>query len=226
MANLPPTPAPSTDIAGKPTALSAQLDSIALPPAAINGRASVSSSSTNDNASDSSYRPMSPSSPHARQKAPLEKKLDSGASSASRRRWSDRAADNYALPPPPTRNRKIIQMKPQSAKGKGDGMATSQQSQDLSASQTSSKGPAASPPQHAQGQPQVQAAAGGKKKQANTSTAAGRKIARKTAHSLIERRRRSKMNEEFGVLKDMIPACAGQEMHKLAILQVRRHVLF
>ena len=29
------------------------------------------------------------------------------------------------------------------------------------------------------------------------------------------------MNEEFGVLKDMIPACRGQEMHKLAILQVR-----
>jgi hypothetical protein len=24
------------------------------------------------------------------------------------------------------------------------------------------------------------------------------------------------MNEEFGVLKDMIPACTGQEMHKLA----------
>lgn len=63
--------------------------------------------------------------------------------------------------------------------------------------------------------------AGGKRKQANAgTTAAGRKIARKTAHSLIERRRRSKMNEEFGVLKDMIPACKGQEMHKLAILQV------
>jgi hypothetical protein len=62
---------------------------------------------------------------------------------------------------------------------------------------------------------------GGKKKQnASGTTAAGRKIARKTAHSLIERRRRSKMNEEFGVLKDMIPACKGQEMHKLAILQV------
>ena len=28
------------------------------------------------------------------------------------------------------------------------------------------------------------------------------------------------MNEEFGVLKEMIPACQGQEMHKLAILQV------
>ncbi len=27
------------------------------------------------------------------------------------------------------------------------------------------------------------------------------------------------MNEEFAVLKDMIPACTG-EMHKLAILQV------
>jgi hypothetical protein len=59
-----------------------------------------------------------------------------------------------------------------------------------------------------------------KRKQAGNTTAAGRKIARKTAHSLIERRRRSKMNEEFGVLKDMIPACRDQEMHKLAILQV------
>jgi hypothetical protein len=59
-----------------------------------------------------------------------------------------------------------------------------------------------------------------KRKQTGSATAAGRKIARKTAHSLIERRRRSKMNEEFGVLKDMIPACRGQEMHKLAILQV------
>jgi hypothetical protein len=53
-----------------------------------------------------------------------------------------------------------------------------------------------------------------------STTAAGRKTARKTAHSLIERRRRFKMNEEFGVLKGMIPACRGVEMHKLAILQV------
>jgi hypothetical protein len=57
-----------------------------------------------------------------------------------------------------------------------------------------------------------------KKKQPSATSVAGRKIARKTAHSLIERRRRSKMNEEFGVLKNMIPACTG-EMHKLAILQ-------
>jgi hypothetical protein len=61
---------------------------------------------------------------------------------------------------------------------------------------------------------------GGKKKQPSVTSAAGRKIARKTAHSLIERRRRSKMNEEFALLKSMIPACTG-EMHKLAILQVR-----
>jgi hypothetical protein len=59
----------------------------------------------------------------------------------------------------------------------------------------------------------------GKKKQPSATSVAGRKIARKTAHSLIERRRRSKMNEEFGVLKEMIPACRGVDMHKLAILQ-------
>ncbi|TGZ76566.1 hypothetical protein EX30DRAFT_375380 [Ascodesmis nigricans] len=45
------------------------------------------------------------------------------------------------------------------------------------------------------------------------------KVTRKTAHSLIERRRRSKMNEEFGVLKSLVPACQGVEMHKLAVLQ-------
>lgn len=108
--------------------------------------------------------------------------------------------DDFALPPPPTRSRKIIQMKPREA-----------ESQEASA--TAANQPA--------GKAQTQA--GGKRKQNNAgTTAAGRKIARKTAHSLIERRRRSKMNEEFGVLKDMIPACKGQEMHKLAILQVSK----
>jgi hypothetical protein len=48
---------------------------------------------------------------------------------------------------------------------------------------------------------------------------AGRNMARKTAYSLIERRRRSKINETFGVLQGIIPACTG-EIHKLAILQV------
>jgi hypothetical protein len=75
-------------------------------------------------------------------------------------------------------------------------------------------------PQSAKASSPPTTTSGTKRKQAGNTSAAGRKIARKTAHSLIERRRRSKMNEEFGVLKDMIPACRGQEMHKLAILQV------
>ena len=58
------------------------------------------------------------------------------------------------------------------------------------------------------------------KKQASSTSAAGKKVARKVAHSVIERRRRSKMNEEFSILKDMIPECKDQEMHKLAILSV------
>ncbi len=96
----------------------------------------------------------------------------------------------HELPPPPSRPRKIIQMKPKSA----------------SSSSTSDYTPPAK-------------STGTKRKQPSSNSAAGRKIARKTAHSIIERRRRSKMNEEFGVLKDMIPACGGVEMHKLAILQ-------
>ncbi|MCJ1448116.1 MAG: hypothetical protein MMC23_008629 [Stictis urceolatum] len=53
----------------------------------------------------------------------------------------------------------------------------------------------------------------------STTAATSKKTARKTAHSVIERRRRSKMNEEFDTMKEMIPACQGQSMHKLAILQ-------
>lgn len=64
-------------------------------------------------------------------------------------------------------------------------------------------------------------ASGVGKKQPSSTSVAGKKIARKTAHSVIERRRRSKMNEEFATLKGMIPACTDLEMHKLAILQVR-----
>ena len=101
---------------------------------------------------------------------------------------------NYALPQPPTRTRKIIHMHPGSDHNR---------SKPSSATVTSISN----------GQKSIS------KKQPSATSVAGRKIARKTAHSLIERRRRSKMNEEFGVLKDMIPACHGQDMHKLAILQ-------
>jgi hypothetical protein len=122
----------------------------------------------------------------------------------------------FALPPPPTRSRKIIQMKPRPQEetleaaaskqaGKTAGKATA--SKDKAPNATAATAAAAN-----------KDTAQGKKKQPSASSAAGRKIARKTAHSLIERRRRSKMNEEFAVLKGMIPACTG-EMHKLAILQ-------
>ncbi|CAI6247075.1 unnamed protein product [Periconia digitata] len=204
--SFPPTPAPSTDITAKSSATVAQLDSsFALPPAAIanshtssNTRTPTSTatdtSSAASNASDSSYRPLSPASPVATSKK----------ASSSRKRAAPGTAlhapvtsPDYSLPPPPTRSRKIIQMKPRDP----------QQVQSEPSSSATAAKPNAAPP------------AAGKRKQASNTTAAGRKIARKTAHSLIERRRRSKMNEEFGVLKDMIPACAGQEMHKLAILQ-------
>ncbi|PNS19799.1 Sterol regulatory element-binding protein 1 [Sphaceloma murrayae] len=108
---------------------------------------------------------------------------------------TSKGSDDFNLPPPPSRSRKIIQMKPQQ-----------ESSHDRTKTTTASTEPATT-------------SKGGRKRANNVGTVAGRKIARKTAHSLIERRRRSKMNEEFGVLKDMIPACRGQEMHKLAILQ-------
>lgn len=188
--NFPPTPAPSTDITGKSNANVSQLDSnFTLPPAAIvSSRASTSSSTTSTN-SDSSYRPLSPSSPVATTKgAPASRKRSNSGVITK---------DDYSLPPPPTRSRKIIQMDPKKAQ---------EPVKAQSSPASKEKGTSAN-------------ATGGKRKQSGATTAQGRKIARKTAHSLIERRRRSKMNEEFGVLKDMIPACAGQEMHKLAILQ-------
>lgn len=186
--NPPPTPGSSSDIRGKEGHQGAP--AFNLPPTAFQepDRASSGSATPSANGSDSSYRPVSPSSP----------------ADASRKRAATQAGpvitkDDFSLPPPPTRTRKIIQMKPRESEQQESAPPASQQ-------------PAG------KAQP---AQTGSKRKQNNAgTTAAGRKIARKTAHSLIERRRRSKMNEEFGVLKDMIPACKGQEMHKLAILQV------
>ncbi|TKA80154.1 hypothetical protein B0A49_00760 [Cryomyces minteri] len=194
---FPPTPAPSTDIQGKEKAqISALEPAFTLPPAALtererNARGSTSSSTASTNSSGSSYRPASPTSPATTAGGPSRKRSSAAVSK-----------EDFTLPPPPTRSRKIIQMKP-----KGQGEQCQRIEQDIPAAHTPSK-PAA-----------IATTAEGKKKSGPGATAAGRKIARKTAHSLIERRRRSKMNEEFGVLKDMIPACEGQEMHKLAILQ-------
>lgn len=110
---------------------------------------------------------------------------------------------DFSLPPPPTRSRKIIQMKPQPKQTESAKSSLSPRPTLKGAGKKSTLGPST---------------AG--KKQPSSTSAAGKKMARKTAHSVIERRRRSKMNEEFGVLKEMIPACKDQDMHKLAILQV------
>lgn len=166
-------------------------DSFALPPAVLTP-AKVESPSRRSSKSDHSlYCPASPTSP--------DLVAVGHKSNPPRQAGAKRRLDDLDLPPPPTRARKIIQMKPKTetpakpAKGK----------QPKESDKASPNGTANS-----------------KKKQSGGSSASGRKMARKTAHSLIERRRRSKMNEEFSTLKDMIPACRGQEMHKLAILQV------
>lgn len=119
----------------------------------------------------------------------------------------------YALPPPPSRARKIIQMKPKAASANNHPSPDSDASYHPPASGSASATTSKTSASHSS------TATNSKRKQPSATSAAGRKIARKTAHSIIERRRRSKMNEEFGVLKDMIPACEGVEMHKLAILQ-------
>lgn len=221
---LPPTPASSTDIHGKDGTkqLSHLQMTFELPePAMVARPANNSDDNVGGNMITTPASPVSTASP----KTPY--RIQPSEAVKSRRRSSAAAATaaakgetpSFALPPPPTRSRKIIQMKPrpQSEKkpvpaqaatlsnGKGAGKKAT------AAALTAAPAPASS----------GDAGAGvSKKKQPSATSAAGRKIARKTAHSLIERRRRSKMNEEFATLKDMIPACTG-EMHKLAILQVR-----
>lgn len=221
---LPPTPASSTDIHGKDGTkqLSSLQMSFELPEPAINNPNSAGPShSTAGFRTESPVSTTSPKTPYPIQPAEAVK---------SRRRSSAAVAatkenNAFALPPPPTRSRKIIQMKPRlqqdekkqpvaeqpaptpaaTTGGKGAGRRTAAATAVATATAAA---PAAS-----------DAGPASKKKQPSATSAAGRKIARKTAHSLIERRRRSKMNEEFAVLKGMIPACTG-EMHKLAILQV------
>ncbi|KAF2768018.1 hypothetical protein EJ03DRAFT_275027 [Teratosphaeria nubilosa] len=197
----PPTPGSSSDIRGKDGQLAAP--AFDLPPSGFqeHDRLSNSSSTSSANGSDSSYRPVSPPSPHD---YPSTKR----SAQQQQHQGPVITKDDFALPPPPTRSRKIIQMKPR------ENDATPLSPHDPPSSAKVSPAIAGRTPSttgHGNGK--------GRKGSDKSQTAAGRKIARKTAHSLIERRRRSKMNEEFGVLKDMIPACRGQEMHKLAILQ-------
>lgn len=177
-------------------------DVFALPPAAYD--------TTGANRRPSKTADLLPASPAA---SPEFMALGRSTNTRQQTSGTKRPLEDFDLPPPPTRTRKIIQMKPkpQQSPSTKSGQASSGK-----ASKESGKAAASSTANAAAAAP----ASGNKKKQPSATSAAGRKIARKTAHSLIERRRRSKMNEEFATLKDMIPACTGQEMHKLAILQV------
>lgn len=211
--NSLPTPGPSTEIVGKPADSTSGYGSFSLPPAAIRGNATDSNATASPSSatSDSSYRPLSPPG-HAStrtEKPPVATRRRSSAN--SRQQGVFQSSNAYTIPPPPTRNRKIIQMKPQ-----GHQVEIVQSKKSNGAVNTKSQVPSLSI-SASENKTNTSATAGTKRKPASgPSTAAGRRTARKTAHSLIERRRRSKMNEEFGVLKDMIPACTGQEMHKLA----------
>ncbi|MCJ1394137.1 hypothetical protein MMC18_007015 [Xylographa bjoerkii] len=193
---LPHTPATSTDLQAKDRARASPLEvSFTLPPPAITSMSSDRSSNVSVK-SDSSYHPISPASPVVETTSNKHRR-----SSGTRKQEPQQTTyADFSLPPPPTRSRKIIQMKP--------GFATTQLFTSPSNSKNADKKGT-----------MCATTTSANKKQPTSTSVAGKKIARKTAHSLIERRRRSKMNEEFGVLKDMIPACHGQDMHKLAILQ-------
>ncbi|CAI6098303.1 unnamed protein product [Clonostachys chloroleuca] len=205
--NLPPTPGSLSDLKGQDgTQKLASLNiSLELPPPALHDVARISPPTDQHG---QSQLPPSPQSTYPMQAAETVK---------ARRRSSTAKENTFALPPPPTRSRKIIQMKPPQDEASDSTVTNAANS--TTKGKESGKGKGATSASKA---PATGAAGSGgqqgKKKQPSATSAAGRKIARKTAHSLIERRRRSKMNEEFALLKSMIPACTG-EMHKLAILQ-------
>ncbi|KAF5860458.1 hypothetical protein ETB97_001467 [Aspergillus alliaceus] len=193
---LPPTPAMSGELIIKDQVCVDTADPFALPPAAMSPAKANSASRRSSKSDQSAYFPASPTSP--------DLNMGRGAN-PPRQTGIKRPLEDFDLPPPPTRTRKIIQMKPKTqtqGQSKPAPTASKTPSKDSSKNASNNVTPSTS-----------------KKKQPSATSAAGRKIARKTAHSLIERRRRSKMNEEFSTLKDMIPACKGQDMHKLAILQ-------
>ena len=195
---LPPTPAVSGELTAKDRSFAEGMESsFQLPPAALNPSKIQTPAPESSNVS----LPVSPTSPDLAA-------LGRSTAHSSSQVGVKRPLEDFDLPPPPTRTRRIIQMKPKAqtsvaAKPTGTSRATTRNN--ATGEKTPSNGTGAS---------------NSKKKQPATSNAAGKKVARKTAHSLIERRRRSKMNEEFATLKNMIPACHGQDMHKLSILQV------
>ncbi|EXJ77767.1 hypothetical protein A1O3_09996 [Capronia epimyces CBS 606.96] len=218
---LPPTPTCSTDLkAQEKTIQSSDMETVfALPPPALrpnegelHPHRSKSTTRGNSISVPLSERtpPVSPTDKPLTS-SPRHKRTASGAIKANTEPTNAQSKSSYELPPPPTRARKIIQMKPKTT--------TTTTASASSPSDTSYQPPTPAASASNSSSRSSGTATNSKRKQTSAGSAAGRKIARKTAHSIIERRRRSKMNEEFGVLKDMIPACEGVEMHKLAILQ-------
>ncbi|KAK1497553.1 helix-loop-helix DNA-binding domain-containing protein [Colletotrichum tamarilloi] len=230
---LLPTPASSTDIKGQDGSkdlASLQLSFELPPPAIVQDASRVSPKDTRRTspANTNSFQPISPPHVNANKPYPVqpsETVKSRRRSSAAQKTAAAASNESFALPPPPTRSRKIIQMKPRAqqqneAEAEAEAKAKDKDAPSAAAgAKSGAAGPGKAGSAAANGSSSSSAStAQGKKKAPSATSAAGRKIARKTAHSLIERRRRSKMNEEFAVLKGMIPACTG-EMHKLAILQ-------
>jgi hypothetical protein len=199
---LPLTPAASTDIAAQDKAGQPVLESmIALPPPAIqvpvdkhsNGSARTRRTSTETTTGTTK---------HARDHT--TETMVTATTTA------------FDLPSPPSRPRKIIQMKPKSKAIPQPQLEAPSKRRKVASSKSAETACLTNPTQ------------------ANTTTAkTTKKATRKTAHSLIERRRRSKMNEAFSTLKEMIPACRvnddkctgatkgdglTRDMHKLDIL--------
>ncbi|UQC86841.1 helix-loop-helix DNA-binding domain-containing protein [Colletotrichum lupini] len=228
---LLPTPASSTDIKGQDGSkdlASLQLSFELPPPAIVQDASRVSPKDTRRTspANTNSFQPISHPHVNANKPYPVqpsETVKSRRRSSAAQKTAAAASNESFALPPPPTRSRKIIQMKPRAQQQNEAEAEAKAKDKDAPSAAAGAKSAAAGPGKAgsaaANGSSSSSAStAQGKKKAPSATSAAGRKIARKTAHSLIERRRRSKMNEEFAVLKGMIPACTG-EMHKLAILQ-------
>lgn len=212
----PLTPASSTDLKGQDGSkqIASLQMSFELPPPALSSQAKASPPD-----SEPSPRQGQPKTLYPLQASETVKSRRRSSTLQSNAAPTATAKDSFALPPPPTRSRKIIQMKPRT---QGEAEAQSSIKDGGGGGKSGAAAPAAGGSGAAPGGNPTGAgtsAPATKKKQPSATSAAGRKMARKTAHSLIERRRRSKMNEEFATLKNMIPACTG-EMHKLAILQV------
>ncbi|KAJ9607757.1 hypothetical protein H2200_007835 [Cladophialophora chaetospira] len=230
----PPTPAGSTDLTASELKHSQATDMesiFALPPPAMRSEIpprpyTAKSPETRERSGGVLTQGSPPISPQDKplNGSPRPKRTASGAVKGVVDNKSANAdpENAYELPPPPSRARKIIQMKP---KGPTTHKSSPASDADYVPPGTSVTTSTTAPPSSNKATVAASSATAAsttpssKRKQPSASSAAGRKIARKTAHSIIERRRRSKMNEEFGVLKDMIPACEGVEMHKLAILQ-------